>query len=196
MVRTMSERRFEWLRAARRLRLGLLVLLLVASGCATHNIQRATSNSAYSALIAQQLWHLQYEGRHYRLPAMLSLDDAGVRLVLMNEFGQRLVTVEDAPGSLKIDSHQSHPVDPLWPRLVEAMYRIYWPWGDLQNSAANDWQCVEADGFRQITAKGKQVATIDLRAGDPWQTSAGYTRADDLFSLRIESRLLESRPVR
>ncbi len=172
----------------------LTMVLMVQAGCATSKVQRAAINSDYDVVVAQQLWHLQYQGKNYRLPAMLSLNAEALQVVVMNDFGQRLVTIEDSKGTLKIDAHQSHPVRSLWPRLIEAVYWVYWPVEDLQDVAPVGWKFMDLDEGRQVRSSGKQVASIHYNDVDPWQSVTEYRRADGSFSLRVESKLLEADP--
>jgi len=174
----------------------LLLALLLASCSLMQRPSFQAGHEPHALVAAQQQWHLSLGGENYHLQALLELDDSGLRAVVMDSLGRRLVTLNQQQGVVHQKVHQRHPAKAFWPRLMESLQFIFWPLADLQNAQSTSWRFHEtAQGHRQISFDNKVIGSIEYRSPDPWQGESYYLNEDEDFALLIESRKLREAPL-
>src|SRR3954470_8357976 len=150
--------------AARLLLIGMLALM--ASGCATRQVQTLTSlplpadqslNCCWQAL--QQL-DITYDKSTYKLTGALAQTRDGVTLVLLDPFGRRLLSV-NKQGEM-ITSYRSPELPEGLPErfLLASSMLVWWPladWQALLASQKTGWQITTNNSERVLTYGGKPV---------------------------------------
>lgn len=172
----------------------LLVLLLTLGACSTLRRSDFTlliTSSDEQVHAAQQQWQIQQGEKKYSLEVIVERSANHWRWIMLNQLGQRVVTVESKDGQVQIERLQSHPVNQLLPELLQAWQFSYWPLLDLQMSDTR-WLFAERDGRREATFSGILRASIEYHQitdrANPWQGSLSYSTRE--FSLLIHSQPL------
>ncbi|ACE86208.1 DUF3261 domain-containing protein [Cellvibrio japonicus] len=185
----------------------MFLALAILSGCSfvgTRDFPLQVTTSDQHTYVVQQQWQVYAQGRDYALEVIVERRAARWRLIMLNQLGQRLVTVESDGQRLHVERHLSHPATRQLPDLLQAWQFGFWPLADLQGVDPR-WVFSEGNGRREVYFSGILRATIERlavnenKAGDsgpqaasgllnPWQGSLSYNTAD----LRL---LIHSQPL-
>lgn len=176
------------------MRLLALIALLTLGACTTlkrSDFTLLTSSSDQQMRVAQQQWLVQQGEKHYSLTVIAERSANHWRWIMLNQLGQRVVTVESSGGQVQVEQLQSHPANQLLPGLLQAWQFSYWPLADLQ-TAAPHWLFAERDGRREARFSGILRAAIEYQPiidrANPWLGSLSYNTPE--FSLLIHSQPL------
>lgn len=172
----------------------LLVLLLALGACSTlkrSDFKLINASSDQQVHVAQQQWQIQQGEKKYSLEVIVERSANHWRWIMLNQLGQRVVTVESRAGQIQIEQLQSHPANQLLPALLQAWQFSYWPLVDLQ-TADPRWLFAERNGRREASFSGILRASIEYQQitdrASPWQGSLSYNTPE--FSLLIHSQPL------
>lgn len=146
------------------------------------------TTSVMETQVAQQQWLIRYADQDYSLAVVVECGAQSWQWIMLNNLGQRLATASVIAGKVKIEQHQSHPLNKLLPDLLEAWQFSYWPLADLQQAGQSRWVFTEYPGRREVYFSAILRATIEYQNKNPWQGSLNYNNSD--FQLLIHSQLL------
>ncbi|MDO8342604.1 MAG: DUF3261 domain-containing protein [Cellvibrio sp.] len=172
----------------------LLVVLLTLGACTIlkrDDFTLLATSSDQQVRVAQQQWQVQQGAKNYSLEVIVERNTNHWRWIMLNQLGQRVVTVESKAGQVQIERLQSHPANQLLPELLQAWQFSYWPLADLQ-AADPRWLFAERAGRREARFSGILRASIEYQQitdrANPWQGNLSYSTPE--FSLLILSQPL------
>lgn len=176
------------------IRLFLFGALWMLGACTTLNrgdFTLLTTSSDQQVRVAQQQWQVQQGVKNYSLEVIVERSANHWRWIMLNQLGQRVVTVESKAGLVQIEQLQSHPANQVLPELLQAWQFSYWPLADLQTADLR-WLFAEREGRREASFSGILRASIEYQQitdrANPWQGSLSYNTPE--FSLLIHSQPL------
>ena len=143
----------------------ICALVLLASGCATRQVQTLASlplpanqsgNCCWQAL--QQL-EIHYDQHTYKLTGALAQTRAGVTLVLFDPLGRRLLSIDNQGDNF--NTYRSPELPEGLPErfLLASSMLVWWPLADWQAALASNgnWQITASDEQRILSYRGKPV---------------------------------------
>lgn len=143
----------------------ICALALLASGCATRQVQTlaslplpadASGNCCWQAL--QQL-EIHYGTQTYKLTGALAQTREGVTLVLFDPLGRRLLSINKQGD--KLNTYRAPELPEALPErfLLASSMLVWWPLADWQATLASDssWQITATQAERRLLYRGKPI---------------------------------------
>lgn len=158
-----------------RSKLVCIATLLFLASCAT--LPSATFKPVPDAthlnnLSAIQHWDININQHEFHLQMVTQAIEGGWQWIVLNDFGQRQVSISSQNGQLHIQQHQSSPITKHIDQLVMAWQLIFWPCDAIQASNHPQWTCkieanqrliyVENKLYARITFDAQDMSTIDM----------------------------------
>ena len=173
----------------------LVFFIAILCSCSTFFSEKhyplMTNNSSAAPWAAQQQWIVTRDAQTYRLQAVMEVEHAAWKLVVLDSLGQRLFTATSQNSVVSIDRQQSHPLDDAFTDLAEAAQWSFWPLEDLQKQTAPQWQFKQDQHIREIYFSGILRASINYQSVSPLNGTLRYDNYAKKFGLTIESQQLK-----
>lgn len=125
------------------------------------------------AAAARQQWQLSYKGQDYRFQVVVESGPEVLRLLVMDSFGRRLASLHYDGQRLDIERSRRHPVQALWPHLLQAVQLSYWSPELLRRASEPNWRIEDTPGLRRVYFSGILWADIEYAGEVPWGGAVG-----------------------
>ncbi len=135
------------------------------------------------------------EGKNrYHFESAVEFTAGELRLVMLNELGQRVATIEYNGRDQKIDRTRFLP-DTFDPDFVlEAIQMVYWPLDAFADQGADGWHLTDSDNgmSRRVYYQGRLVVEISYDVRCPLRGMARYHHKVYDFYLNVNSSVIEN----
>jgi hypothetical protein len=171
----------------------LFILCSALSGCGIFQSKPnylLTNTSEQTTVVSQQQWQLYYQNNIYTLQVINERYPDHWQWIMVNNLGQRLVTITGKNGTINIERQLSHPALDVLPTLLEAWQLSYWPLTDLQQQLPKGWIIEQTAKHREARFSGILRASIEYHTENPWQGTLTYNNPKQRLRLTIESQQL------
>jgi hypothetical protein len=151
-----------------KLSLFLSLMLLLLPGCLvspSKKYQPMSDATHLEIFVVQQQWDINIKGKEFHAQIVAQSIEGGWQWILLNDFGQRQVSITSKHGSLAIEEFQSSQITEYLDQLVMAWQLMFWPPELIQSSNQHKWSCREEGNQRLLYFENQPYANI-LFTGD------------------------------
>ena len=146
-----------------------------------------------NAIITQRIKVLQ-ENNSYNLRLILHVDADQIQLLLLNNFNQRVATL-NFDGETTTSSSNAPLADfnlPNTRTLLQVLQWIYWPAEQIESHwRGSDWNIMETVNTREISRDNQPVARIEYGTEDVFAGEIRFQQVIYGYDLQITSSLTE-----
>lgn len=167
----------------RSLWLWVLFFLCGCSVAPSKNYQPMSDSSHLKNLVVMQHWDIKIKQKEFHLQMVAQAIEGGWQWIVLNDFGQRQVTISSKNGVLKIQEFQPSQITGYIDQLVMVWQLIFWPPDLIQLSNQSQWLCKLEPDRRVIYFNGQPYASISFAGNDISDMKVEYQSIDMQVSL-------------